>query len=277
MLAKQDKSPAFQWYPKDILTDATVIAMTIEQEGMYRRLLDVCWLEDGLPADAAMLWRLAKCETRDQFDIAWPLIATKFYEHDGRLHNRRLDKERAIQRKNRKKKQLAAHARWDKEQCGRNAPALQMQSPSSSSPSASSKEKKEDRRDSFGVRELLARYQELFLERVGHKPAIERPKDPSLLAGILKQRGFDTAIALIEQLFKSRDPFICGSGYTVGVLSKVQNKLLIEIQADAQAKSVVVQPPQEPWGLECDRLHGGTCGNRSAHDIVMARKVSVSA
>ena len=35
-----EKSPAFQWYPRDILTSIRVLEMSLEQECCYRRLLD---------------------------------------------------------------------------------------------------------------------------------------------------------------------------------------------------------------------------------------------
>jgi len=125
----QHKSPAYQWYPKDYQTDAAVVLMTLAQEGAYRRLMDVCWLENGLPTDTALLWRLAKADSRDHFERElWPVMYQKFSERDGKLHHSRLDVERKKQRKNRKARQLAAKARWEKgQQCG-DANALQTPS-----------------------------------------------------------------------------------------------------------------------------------------------------
>jgi hypothetical protein len=41
------KAPAFQFYPKDFLTDSRVMAMSNEVRGMYITLLCVDWLNDG--------------------------------------------------------------------------------------------------------------------------------------------------------------------------------------------------------------------------------------
>ena len=44
-----DKSPAFQFYPKDWLTDPDVVCMNFAQKGAYITLLCYCWLEGQLP------------------------------------------------------------------------------------------------------------------------------------------------------------------------------------------------------------------------------------
>lgn len=51
----KDKSPAFQWYPKDYLTSARVAMMDLKTEGAYRRAMDYCWLNGFLPADEKKL------------------------------------------------------------------------------------------------------------------------------------------------------------------------------------------------------------------------------
>lgn len=55
MAEKTNKSPAFQWYPKDILTSVRVSQMTLQEEGAYRRALDYCWLNGNLPSDLKKL------------------------------------------------------------------------------------------------------------------------------------------------------------------------------------------------------------------------------
>lgn len=47
----ENKSPAFQFYPKDFLTDAKVIIMPPEIRGLYITLLCIDWLEDGFPKE----------------------------------------------------------------------------------------------------------------------------------------------------------------------------------------------------------------------------------
>jgi len=135
-----DKSPAYQWYPRDFLSDALVAAMTLEQEGCYRRLLDVAWLEGGLPGDPDLLWRLAKAPSRAYFERKlWPIISRKFrYKtvqvrtcgkviRTGTWSNPRLERERAKQKNLSSVRQLAAEWRWHKEhaRCNANASCLQ--------------------------------------------------------------------------------------------------------------------------------------------------------
>src|SRR3954447_2406595 len=94
------KSPAFQWYPRDHIADPLVAVMTLEQEGAYRRLLDMCWLEGGLPAEMAVLWQVAKAPNRARFEEdIWPVVQQKFYLRDGRFQHKRLDQERKKQAK----------------------------------------------------------------------------------------------------------------------------------------------------------------------------------
>jgi len=54
------KSPAFQFYPADYLSDMNTIAFTAEQDGHYLRLLCICWLEGSIPSESNKLRRLLK-------------------------------------------------------------------------------------------------------------------------------------------------------------------------------------------------------------------------
>lgn len=44
-MAKHEKAPAFQFYPKDWLTDIKVKALSFEEKGIYIELLSYSWLE----------------------------------------------------------------------------------------------------------------------------------------------------------------------------------------------------------------------------------------
>ncbi len=93
------KSPAFQFYPNDFLSDANVIVMTLQERGAYITLLCLCWQQGGLPSDVEKLSRL--CGTPAvTFRRLWPAIAPCFRTvADGtRLMNPRLEKERKKQR-----------------------------------------------------------------------------------------------------------------------------------------------------------------------------------
>lgn len=47
----KEKSPAFQWYPKDYMTSLRVAQMSLEEEGAYIRCINFCWLHGSLPND----------------------------------------------------------------------------------------------------------------------------------------------------------------------------------------------------------------------------------
>jgi len=93
-----EKSPSFQFYPRDYLSDIRVATMTNAERGMYITLLCVCWLEQSLPADPALLARLVACR-QDRFSHAWNRCLARCFmvREDGRLIHKRLDAERAKQ------------------------------------------------------------------------------------------------------------------------------------------------------------------------------------
>jgi len=102
-----DKPPAFQFYPKDFLSDINVSAMDMEERGIYITLLCYCWLEDGIPKKSRMVKKWLKNGS--------PLCDC-FYEKDGKLRNKRLDKERQKQiawaKKSSKGGKISQKKRW---------------------------------------------------------------------------------------------------------------------------------------------------------------------
>lgn len=93
-----EKPPAFQFYPKDFLSDDAVSMMTNEQIGAYVLLLSHAWLKpEGLPLAPSSLAKLARCTEKRFAEQVWPGIADRFVEHDGHRFNPRLENERAKQ------------------------------------------------------------------------------------------------------------------------------------------------------------------------------------
>ncbi len=114
-MAKNEKAPAFQWYPKDMLTDKRVMGMTLVQEAIYRRLLDFAWLENGLDNDMQLLASYAKLgEQPEVFSQHWKIVKKCFVLVNGKFKNNRQEKERLKQKKFRIKQQKAAQVRWGK-------------------------------------------------------------------------------------------------------------------------------------------------------------------
>jgi uncharacterized protein YdaU (DUF1376 family) len=93
----KEKAPAFQFYPKDFLTDGKQASMTNAEAGVYTRLLCVCWLEGSIPDDVARAGRIVG-ETPAVMRRMWPAVRACFTQSEpGRLRHKRLDEEREKQ------------------------------------------------------------------------------------------------------------------------------------------------------------------------------------
>lgn len=91
-----NKSPAFQFYPKDFLMDDKVAVMNLEQIGAYMKLLCYCWNNNGLPGDEEELKEM--CGNPQNWDKVWKKVGKCFYRNSGKLYNKRLDKEKEKQK-----------------------------------------------------------------------------------------------------------------------------------------------------------------------------------
>lgn len=99
------KSPAFQLYTKDLLSDANVMAMELDEFGAYVKLLAICWNEKGLPTDPDRLAKMLHV-SRKKFDGLWNVVGLCFFNYRGKFQQKRLDKERRKQAKFRKSRQI---------------------------------------------------------------------------------------------------------------------------------------------------------------------------
>ncbi len=66
------------------------MAMTLEQRGLYRELIDHCWECGSAPLDEVVLIKITQCGERE-FRRAWPIVKKQFFEKDGRLHHAKVD------------------------------------------------------------------------------------------------------------------------------------------------------------------------------------------
>jgi len=93
-----NKSPAFQFYPGDFLSDENVISMNFEERGIYITLLCSCWIQGSIPADPDKIMRLLPGYINENGVPSQVLEC--FEEMEGnskRLVHPRLDKERQKQ------------------------------------------------------------------------------------------------------------------------------------------------------------------------------------
>jgi uncharacterized protein YdaU (DUF1376 family) len=104
------KSPAFQWYSKDILSSARVAMMTLEEEGAYRRALDFCWLNGSLPNDPGKLARVIGkgCSIEVATVVQQMFIVDK--KNPQQIVHERLESERKKQKEFRQSKSKAGTA-----------------------------------------------------------------------------------------------------------------------------------------------------------------------
>jgi uncharacterized protein YdaU (DUF1376 family) len=132
----KEKAPAFQFYPKDFLTDGNVAAMTLEQRGAYITLLSICWLEHSLPQDQQSLATMVGQPLRS-FQKWWPGVERCFQVSGDRLVHGRLDKEREKQETHRRRQSdkgtKGAAKRWPNDSTG-IAAAIAEAIPDDSSP-----------------------------------------------------------------------------------------------------------------------------------------------
>lgn len=116
-----EKAPAFQFYPKDFLSDKHVRVMSMEARGVYITLLAMAWLDGDLPADEESLAIMLGMPVK-VFRKVWPIISICFDESHGRLTQKRLEAERAKQAEFRKtaseRGEKGAAARWSKHPSG---------------------------------------------------------------------------------------------------------------------------------------------------------------
>lgn len=89
------RSPAFQFYPGDFLA-GRVAMYSLEEIGAYMVLLASDWTLNGLPTDVEKLAKLCRVSRR-RFAGIWQNISDQFEEHEGKLRNPRLVKERERQ------------------------------------------------------------------------------------------------------------------------------------------------------------------------------------
>lgn len=115
-----NKSPAFQLYPSEFLSDENVVMMTNQEVGCYIKLLCYCWQEKSIPSDIKKIAKLCKEDDPTMAQL-WlslsscfsPAIATA-----DRLINPRLERERKKQEEFKKERsesgKKGAEARYGK-------------------------------------------------------------------------------------------------------------------------------------------------------------------
>ena len=113
------KLPYFKWYPSEAEVDDDWRAMTMAQRGLFVTLLNVSWMNNGLPMEDERIARIAGLSLEDFSDL-WAAVKVKFIERDCRLVNERQEKDRREVVSKSNKSRQSAESRWSI----RNANAL---------------------------------------------------------------------------------------------------------------------------------------------------------
>jgi hypothetical protein len=118
----KEKAPAFQFYPRDLLSDINWMMMNYCEKGMYWHLISLCWLEGGIPSDLGAIARILQVDVCVVED-AWKQIGKCFQVHLNDcaiLVHPRLELERQLQANHRKSCSVggkhSAHKRKQKQQ-----------------------------------------------------------------------------------------------------------------------------------------------------------------
>lgn len=279
---RKESSPAFQFYARDFLASESVRLMDATARGAYITLLCVCWLEGSLPTDELALSRLADT-TGDEWQGHCGLVRGRFYEHEGRLYNRRLDKERAKQRIYRSKQSLkgkrSAELRSNRGSTtvqpgfshGSNhgCPPVQPEvnsASASSSASACTVPPPDD--DPAGLWETF-RVMALELRGATFALAPRMVEVSSLQELLTKYPNRDKRAWLIQQFLTSDNRQIKAANISIGQVCKWAPWLEAQATAPAESRATVPDLPDMDKFNWCRHEH--RCGTMAGHHAKLAR------
>lgn len=84
---------SYPWYLDDWLQSETRTSMCLGERGLYRELLDLCWLEGSIPNDPKLLRKMTQSGAKE-FSTFFKKVSNRFYEKDGRLFHKKVDEKR---------------------------------------------------------------------------------------------------------------------------------------------------------------------------------------
>lgn len=209
---KKGKSPAFQLYPKDFLTDDKVLCMSPEVRGLYTVLLCIDWLNDGFDSSAMLKlsgfeWLRYDGTLRDDSKAIEAQLLKCFAPHPskkGFVTNPRLQKERLgqIERQNERSAsgKKGAAKKWGNSHAlangSANGSAIQepIANDSSSSPSSSSSSSPSPKNDHSNDHSKRKRRSRSALptvdpDEIGDPPTLEHPELPPKLQAFFRAQG----------------------------------------------------------------------------------------
>lgn len=88
------KLPYYKMYPADADSDERYRLMTMEERGLYWTLLNLAWVNDGLPFETVQLAQLVGLPETDLRRL-WRVVGECFFLDGKRMRNKRQEDERA--------------------------------------------------------------------------------------------------------------------------------------------------------------------------------------
>ncbi len=243
----REKVPAFQFYPKDFLSDTNVMQMTMTERGVYITLLSACWLDGSLPSDVDGLSRVVQMSP-ERFGKLWAgPLSRCFQALGGRLQHKRLDVERDKQAAFRGRQKDAAASRWHSHGIASVVPEA-----CSPSPSSISSDLKEQISASF------ERFWVAYPKHTGRKAAL------TLWSTLKPDHGLSERITGAAAAYAKHV-----SGWSSDYI-KAPIRWLEGAHWEDEHKPIAAIPTLVEWNCE----HEPRCPHRAACEIVKMRKVT---
>ncbi|MDY6862817.1 MAG: DUF1376 domain-containing protein, partial [Thermodesulfobacteriota bacterium] len=167
----ENKAPAFQFYPKDFVSDVNVVTMTMEERGVYITLLSHCWIEGCLKGGSEMLQAI--CNNPSNWEKIWEKVSRCFYEKDGIFYHNRLEKEKIKQSEWREKSRLGGIKSGEKRKKSKGG--SRVVEPNGNSSSSSSSSIKKNKRLFVETEKPFQLSQLLFNLILKRKPDLKKP------------------------------------------------------------------------------------------------------
>jgi uncharacterized protein YdaU (DUF1376 family) len=105
-----NKPPAYQYYASDF--EQGTADFTIEEVGIYQRLLNFEWTNGSIPDDPKKLSLICRCNF-NKFMRYWPKVRSKFKQQgESDLVNEKMENVRVIQMQFREKQSQRAKLRY---------------------------------------------------------------------------------------------------------------------------------------------------------------------
>ncbi|HIA31734.1 MAG TPA: DUF1376 domain-containing protein [Nitrospinaceae bacterium] len=216
----KNKSPAFQFFPKDFLSDINVVLMSNQARGCYITLMSHEWEAQGNGITNKIEDIAKVCgENVEDMAMLWKSIEMCFKPHpkdSTKLIHPRLEKERKKQKDNRKKRASAgkkgAKARWEPDSNAIDLPMAKNSLSSSSSIASSTavkkasgnkkpdNEKNEVTDTTKALRAWITEYENQIKEYPDFSPA----RDNSILKPLVKTHGLEKVLEKIPYHISER-------------------------------------------------------------------------